>query len=186
MAALLRDHLMSLHRLAGRMTAAQALEVGPLTVALAAACLNGSAAATPGGDGAVSFARLTVVKRAIEHNLDDPGLSVERIARMVGMSRTMLYQAFEPMGGVAAYVRERRLRRAMALLVDPRQRHRTIYGIAMACGFLNESAFGRAFRRRFGMSPRDARHGGVAVTPPPRTGGDLDRRYELWLNQLAA
>jgi AraC-like DNA-binding protein len=37
----------------------------------------------------------------------------------------------------------------------------TVTEIAYATGFSDLSYFSRAFRRRFGMTPRDRRHGGA-------------------------
>lgn len=185
LAALLGSHLLTLHRLAKEIPAAQAAEVGAATVALVAACLNGTPRNTPGGTEGVTFARLTMIKRMIEQNLSDPGLSAARIARMAGVSRSRLYTMFEPLGGVAGYVRERRLRRAFSALTDPRQYHRPIFEIAMDSGFLSESAFSRAFRRRFDRSPRDLRRHGALSKAEADAEHPLDRRYEHWVQHLS-
>lgn len=184
LAELLSAHLLTQHRLAGELTMAQAAEVGTATIALVAACLNGTACGTPGGTEGVTFARMTRIKRMIEENLADPGFSAEKIARMAGVSRSRLYAMFEPLGGVAGYTRERRLRRAFTALTHPRHGHRPIYDIALASGFLSESAFSRAFRRRFGVSPRELRRTGRA-SGMPDVPGFLDRRYEHWVQHLS-
>jgi AraC-like DNA-binding protein len=182
--ALLIDHMIGLERMKACISAAQARDLASATTALVAACLNDSGTGAPSGIQGPSVPQMMVVRRMIEQHLDDPGLSVDRIAQMAGISRTRLYSLFEPTGGVNAYVRERRLRGAFSALLDTRKRHRPIYDIAAECGFSNESAFSRAFRRRFGCSPREARHD--LVIPHGRRGGADSRRYEYWLHQLSA
>lgn len=50
-----------------------------------------------------------------------------------------------------------RLDRAHAMLADPGQRHRRVLEIALDSGFDDVSAFSRAFRRHFGLTPSDVR-----------------------------
>ncbi|GHD52687.1 AraC family transcriptional regulator [Thalassobaculum fulvum] len=182
--ALLRDHMISLKKLGPRMTDAQAKAVVPATVALAATCLNASAPDTPRGDAGVAFATLTLARRLVEANLGEEHLTPAWLTRQLGMSRAKLYRLFEPIGGIAHYIRERRLRRALLELADDEARSRPIYDIALAAGFSSETAFGRAFRQRYGVTPRDVR--ARSVTPRVRPADHtLDRRYEDWLQHLA-
>lgn len=183
--ALLAQHMLGLRHMGPRITAAQGVELGPATAALAAACLNGTPRDTPGAQLVLDLAHMTRIKREIERRLDDPELSVETIARLVGASRSKLYAMFEPLGGVGTYVRERRLRRALLALVDERQDHRPIYDIALDCGFTSESAFSRSFRRRFGSAPREVRRERAVSERAPSGVAGLDRRYEHWLSHLA-
>ncbi|ESR24904.1 helix-turn-helix domain-containing protein [Lutibaculum baratangense] len=184
LAAMLRDHLVALTRVGRRLTTTQAREVSRATTTMVAACLNGCEHAA-GLDAAPRVAQLGTCKRLIEQNLSDPGLSASQICGTAGLSRTKLYALFAPLGGVNAHIRERRLRRALSALADPRNRFRPVYEIAATCGFRNESAFSRAFRRRFGRSPREARHEGVDLAPAARTASGAGHRYEHWLHHLA-
>jgi AraC family transcriptional regulator len=52
------------------------------------------------------------------------------------------------------YLRGRRLAHARALL---RETRRPILDIAVACGFVDQSHFTSAFKRAFGVTPRDFR-----------------------------
>jgi AraC-like DNA-binding protein len=186
MVTLLRDHMVSLKGLAGRMTQQQAMEIAPATVGLAAACLNAAVnQESPAERGGVVLAQLTVIRRFIEANLSEPDLSADWIAKGVGVSRSKLYQLFDAFGGVGTYIRDRRLRRALLALTDNRSRHRPIYDIALASGYSSDAAFSRAFRSRYGIAPRDVRNNAHPLDRMDRYRGDLDRRYERWLHHLS-
>src|SRR5690606_34497146 len=90
--------------------------------------------------------------------LSDTTLSTERLCEVFGISRTRLYKMFASSDGVASYIRNRRLSAALATLRDPQQGHRKIIDLALTFGFGSEASFIRAFRRRYGMTPGDARH----------------------------
>ncbi|WAP71367.1 AraC family transcriptional regulator [Jiella pelagia] len=74
----------------------------------------------------------------------------------MGLSRSTLYRLFEPFGGVAAYILERRLEQAYRALGDSRDL-RLIGTIAHGLGFAGESQFSRSFRQRFGRTPSEVR-----------------------------
>ena len=185
MVALLRDHMRSLKRLAARMSAQQAITVAPATAGLAAACLNAAACDRPDIRAGVALAQLGRIRRLIEAHLSEAELSADWIAGRVGVSRSKLYALFDEFGGVAAYVRDRRLRRALLMLTDASQGRRSIYDIALACGYGSDTAFSRAFRARYGVPPADARRRGAVPAPEDGDGEGLDRRYERWLRHLS-
>jgi AraC-like DNA-binding protein len=184
--AVLREHMRTVESQARHLSLRQAMDLVPVTVGLVAACLNASIRETPGGHAAVERTILSAIKREVEARLCDPDLTPADLGRRFRLSRTRLYDLFEPLGGVSRYIRERRLRRALLTLLDPAQAGRPIGGIALDSGFRSESDFSRAFRKRYGMSPRAARHGAVP-TGQIETGADTspDRRYERWLWDLA-
>lgn len=64
------------------------------------------------------------------------------------------------------HVLERRLQKAAALLADPRWCERRIADIALAAGFTDLSHFSRAFRRRYGATPSDARRAAIGKGSP--------------------
>lgn len=103
------------------------------------------------------------IRQFIEAELCDAAFGVDTILGRFGLSRTSLYRMFESDGGAAHYIRERRLLRALRLLTRPGTRLR-ISAVAYAAGFADEKTFSRAFRRRFGVAPRQA---GPADTFPP-------------------
>lgn len=100
---------------------------------------------------------LALADRHIQALLENPRLEVAGLARALGVSRTRLYEAFAERGGIAAAIRDARLDRARLRLKEPADRHRTMEEVARGCGFEDYPTFTRAFRRRFGLSPREWR-----------------------------
>lgn len=96
--------------------------------------------------------------RYIDEHLADPELAPRAIADALGCSVRYLHLVFAEDGrSVGATILAQRLARCRAALVDPCERRRTITEIAFAWGFNDVSHFGRAFRRRYAMTPRQAR-----------------------------
>jgi AraC-like DNA-binding protein len=104
-------------------------------------------------------ARLSAIKGDILANLEsNDDLSVEAVAGRQGITPRYVHMLFEAEGTTfSQFVLGRRLMLARRLLADPRQDHRTIAAIAYEAGFGDLSYFNRAFRRRFGITPRDVR-----------------------------
>ena len=103
--------------------------------------------------------RLALRQRAealLEQQLHDPAFGVQELAGLLGLSRSALYRLFEPGGGVAVFIRARRLRRLRATLADPDD-HRRIAEKAYACGFADQAQCVRSFRRAYGMTPVEYR-----------------------------
>ena len=91
----------------------------------------------------------------IEGRLDSP-LSLAEVARSVGYSERHLERLFRQVFGMSVWqfvVRSRVHAAARALT----QSDRTITQIALAYGFCDSSAFGRAFRAITGQSPKEYR-----------------------------
>lgn len=57
----------------------------------------------------------------------------------------------------AAWIRQRRLERCRHDLLSPSSRHRGVLDIAAHSVFFDASAFCRAFRQAYGVSPRQMR-----------------------------
>lgn len=113
-----------------------------------------------GGRSTIEASRDAVVSIAraqIERRLHDPSLCPREIQAALGVSRAQLYRAFEGTDGIAAEIREARLTLAYRHLISPTNDRLKIATIAYACGFTDVPTFNRAFRRRFGHSPRDLR-----------------------------
>ncbi|MFE3838188.1 helix-turn-helix transcriptional regulator [Pseudogemmobacter sonorensis] len=126
-------------------------------LALAAFAAAGGAmtARQPSG---VRTARLAAIKADIRAHLGEAGLSVDWITRRHRISARYLRDLFADEGtSFTGYVTDQRLVHTHRRLADPRLAHRTVAEIAYEAGFGDISWFNRAFRRRFGMTPSDAR-----------------------------
>lgn len=119
-----------------------------------------SKAASGASTGAVSLAAL---KAAIERKLTDPALGPQSLLDEFAMTRSTLYRAFEPLGGVSAYINERRLRHAFRLMTDSAQQNLRVSQLAFELGFSHASAFTRAFKAQYGLTPKEIRT--LAVQP---------------------
>lgn len=126
-----------------------------LVTTLLAHHLDDPAAAPPEARDHTDFLR---IKAFIHQHLADPDLTAETIAAAHHVSRRHLQRLFQRHGhSVAAYVRHQRLALARRLLAEPALADEPIRAIAARCGFSHPEVFTRAFRARYGMTPRDYR-----------------------------
>lgn len=92
--------------------------------------------------------------------LGDPELNPRAVAAHFGISLRTLHLRFEQTGtSFGRWLLESRLQACRRALSDPAQHGRTISDIAYAVGFGDLSHFSKAFRMRFGETPRDVRKG---------------------------
>lgn len=97
-------------------------------------------------------------RRHIRAYLTDPGLCPETVARALAVSPRTLHAAFQDSGEtVAALIRRFRLARAHEDLADPTGG--SVTEIAFRWGFSDATHFSQAFKREYGLSPRDLRAG---------------------------
>ncbi|MHA7306418.1 helix-turn-helix transcriptional regulator [Arthrobacter sp. TMN-49] len=90
----------------------------------------------------------------IRQHLADPDISVEQLAHVHSVSVRKLHGIFAATGETpAAYVRRRRMERAVALLAARPQTHQSVGSIASTCGFRDTSTFTRAFTRTYQCTP---------------------------------
>ena len=103
--------------------------------------------------------RVRAAQAFIETNLGDCDLTAEQVAHAQGISRRRLDQIMRGEIGVSvtAQIWNRRLEQAAADLVDAQRRSLTVFQIAFGVGFEDAAHFSRAFKTRFGSSPRDWR-----------------------------
>lgn len=100
-------------------------------------------------------ARIQDVIRIIEREFGAP-VSLEDLAARVGLGASRLRHLFRETVGVslARLRRERRLDAAAGLLI---RTHNRVSEICYKVGFPNPVLFDKAFRRRFGLSPKEYR-----------------------------
>jgi len=125
--------------------------------------------------------------RYIDKHLGEPGLAAAEIGKALGVSRATLYRLFEPVGGVANYIRHRRLVACHAALAKSHNK-RLIKTIWVAHGFRSSSDFSRSFRREFGYSPSDVGVEKFVSAAPQRveeTGTDITQ-FHGWIRSLRA
>ncbi|MET7334973.1 helix-turn-helix domain-containing protein [Nonomuraea sp. NPDC005650] len=99
------------------------------------------------------------VQAFIQQHLREPGLTPGALAAAHHISPSYLHRLFQEQGTtVSAWIRTQRLVRARRDLADPVMRDTPIHAIAAGWGFSHPADFSRAFRKAFGISPKDFRH----------------------------
>jgi AraC-like DNA-binding protein len=106
---------------------------------------------------AVLAARFCQVRQSIETHLPNPALGPKFLSNMFQLSRAPLYRMFEPVGGIAAYILQRRFMRAHRDLSDPARFHERVGDMARRLGFSEHPAFSPAYKRKFGVQPTETR-----------------------------
>ena len=99
------------------------------------------------------------VRRFIRENLQDSRLDPQTVAHAHSISVRTLHALFEESDtSVAGLIRRERLN---AALTDLQSRGGgSVTEIAFRWGFVDSAHFSRAFKKQFGMTPRDARNAG--------------------------
>jgi len=186
--AILWDFLRGAMGHAGKMSHSEAENLGAAALTLVAACLNATHHEGLPQEQLRNHGRMTTVRRLIQTHLAEPELTPEWLAAEAGMSRTVLYRLFEPMGGITGYIREARMRRALQHLLSPQHQHKSLLEIALMHGYGSDTAFGRAFKKRFGITPSEVRDGQLPLADRAALAdhGRLDRQYEGWLTYLSS
>ena len=94
---------------------------------------------------------LQKVVDAVEKNIADSELDIERFAQEVGVSRMQLYRKLHALTDmtVKEFIRSIRLKRASQILLQEKM---TISEIAFAVGFKDLSHFRKCFREMYGMN----------------------------------
>jgi AraC family transcriptional regulator, positive regulator of tynA and feaB len=124
--------------------------------ALATALLAGLGRKSPDEREGLEDTVFAAALHYIESNHYRHDLTADRIASAVGCSRAYLYRLFANRGQtVAGVLRDVRLQRAQMLLET--ELSQPIGLIAFNTGYTDLSAFGKAFKRHFGITPRDCR-----------------------------
>jgi AraC-like DNA-binding protein len=160
MGKLVRDTLTSFHESAHLMDDEQFRSTARLVGDLVLLALAGAADVVTGVR-SVRGGNLARAKRVIRSRLDDLDLSVAAIAAECGVSVSYLHNLFRDDGRtVWEYLKGERLRRARQMLECRSGTPMTVTEVSLACGYSNMSQFSTAFKRAFGVSPREVLYRG--------------------------
>ncbi|MGY4629214.1 AraC-like DNA-binding protein [Bradyrhizobium sp. USDA 4486] len=124
---------------------------------IVASAAGGAADIATGVERAERHLYLAMIKRHIAHNLETDALTVQELCRHFQISRATLYRLFEADGGLAHYIRERRLDLAFRQMISPSAEDKRLIDLAVDLRFSSDSTFIRAFRRKFGVTPGELR-----------------------------
>lgn len=101
---------------------------------------------------------LARIKQRIDARLAEPAFDVGQLASDLGLSVAHIHRLFRHEATTPAqYIWARRLEACSRDLRDPRQAHRSISDVAFGWGFSDAAHFSRAFKVRFGATPREWR-----------------------------
>lgn len=97
--------------------------------------------------------QLAVAKDYLLNDLSSPP-TIAELAKMVGLNQCKLKKGFKSLysSSIYAFFQEERMRRAMELL-----KNNNVTETAMILGYSNISHFSTAFRKQYGVLPREAR-----------------------------
>lgn len=98
------------------------------------------------------------IKACVRARLRDPALTVASVAAELRMSPSTLHRTWGAQAcSLADWIWAQRLDAAQRELCDPSLAGRSVSEIAFSWGFSDAAHFSRAFRARFGRSPREVR-----------------------------
>ncbi|MFT3777166.1 MAG: helix-turn-helix transcriptional regulator [Ottowia sp.] len=130
---------------------------------LLASAIDAPRAASRPPPGQAQQARLALMRRDIHKYLNQRGFDLRQLARLHNTTprqvQRMLATQDTSFTGVLG---EARMQHAHALLTSPAHQHLRVLEIALDSGFDGISAFSRAFRRHFGITPTEAREAAQA------------------------
>ena len=90
----------------------------------------------------------------VNENMSDSDLSVDMIAKQVGISRVHLHRKMKELTNQTphSFIRNIRLKQAAKLLSDSKH---NVTDVMYACGFSNAASFSTMFKNLYGCSPRE-------------------------------
>jgi two-component system cell cycle response regulator len=97
---------------------------------------------------------LEKIHDSISRNLEDAELDVEKLAKLMNMSKPTLYRKIKSLSDLSPneLINITRLKKAAELLVEGNHK---IYEVSDMVGYASQTNFGRNFLKQFGMTPSD-------------------------------
>ena len=97
---------------------------------------------------------LEQINDSIIKNLEDSDLDVEKLARLMNISKPTLYRKIKSLSDLSPndLINVTRLKKAAELLAEGKYK---IYEVSNMVGYASQTNFGRNFLRQFGMTPSD-------------------------------
>jgi AraC-like DNA-binding protein len=155
---LYRHSVWGLSHVAERLNGHERAAAAGMLLNLLSGIMGESLAEEGGGRTAKRLGLLSAVLQFVHMHASDPKLSPTSVAKQFGMAPRTLFQLFEDNAvSFSATLLDTRLARAEHDLRDPRVASQPITTIALSNGFNDLSHFGRAFRQKYGHSPREYR-----------------------------
>lgn len=180
-AGLLADHLSALIRGLPTVAPEETAGLTQATVNLVAASLASTPENRQAARPAVESVLLRRARHYVEQHLTEEDLGAQDICAHLRISRSTVYRLFELLGGVANYVKERRLARVHEILSrsDGRQ---NIARLAGDHGFKTATHFSKAFRAQYGYSAGEVAR--LAGPGNDKAGAARAARFDHWLGTL--
>ncbi len=137
------------------------IELSAIEFLVATLAAQGGQQARGGADGARAALLQRILQR-LETLLGQSDLTMSALAQDAGISPRYLRRLLSAQDlNFAQVLRERRLARCHADLISPLHAQLSVSEIAFRWGFNDAAHFSRAFRSRYGLSPREHRRGGA-------------------------
>lgn len=131
--------------------------VGRQLADLLALALQSDERVLTSGGSTVRAAHLTRIEAFVRRHIDDPDLGPDDVAAGCGISVRYLHELLRDTNQtLGQWIRDQRLAAAHDDLTNPAET-RSIGEIAYARGFSDQAQFSRAFRARYGVTPKEAR-----------------------------
>ncbi|TWG95035.1 AraC-like DNA-binding protein [Mesorhizobium sp. J18] len=157
LAGLLRDHLRQFPRVVAGMAPREQLALLDASESFAITAIEGAFSSAVGISEHSNAGLFAAAQRYIRRHLTSHELNPSGVAAAVGCSRSTLYRVFADRNlTVQGYIRELRLQQLLRLL-QKEKGNSPIHLLAQRCGLYDLPNINRLFRRRFGMSPSEAR-----------------------------
>ncbi|MBX3532129.1 MAG: helix-turn-helix domain-containing protein [Rhizobiaceae bacterium] len=156
MADVLGDFLLSVERHAPTLSRADVPALNEAFANLLSAALVPGADSIEAAKPVIAASQFERARHFINENLASPRLNADLVSVALGISRRQLSYLFEMHGGIASYIRDRRLATCHKALTTTTRR-KYIGAIAYEHGFTNVASFNRQFRAKYGFGPGEAR-----------------------------